>query len=246
MQMAQRFALGLKVALRARVGGRPWASAAAVLCLLGSAIVSYSAFQPSKRPIGLIPTSPVWKGGTVDAGTALTHVFKLTNTSNELITIEGFLKSCGCTSVTPSTLSVPPGQDVDIRCVVDTSGLRSSVATSFVVQYKSAESAGLRTSPKCVISAGIKNAVVVSPDHLRFDSSKASGAILNVVGPKGPCIESVVADDLSVSTAIEDSGRVSVTFNPEKWSAGFHGRVSVIIRTTCQSEPRIVVPVDVK
>lgn len=195
--------------------------------------------------MGLIVDSPVWDGGKVKPGATLTHAFEMTNTSAQTIVIEGIQKSCGCTSVKPSTRSIPPGEHLTVDCVVDTSGRRSSITTSFLVLYKNRGSTESRAGTRCTISAAIENLVIIFPSHLTFDSHKGGDVGVDVVCPKGDRITAVTSDDVSVSAHLESSGRISVKFMPEKWSPGHQGHLQVVIHTTCPTEPQIPVTVDV-
>jgi rhodanese-related sulfurtransferase len=70
--------------------------------------------------------------GTILEGYAIQHTFVLTNAGDEKLIIEGVRPQCGCTTVALSTYELVPGQSVELKAVVNTTGYGGSTMTKTI------------------------------------------------------------------------------------------------------------------
>ena len=64
---------------------------------------------------------------TVQSGSSVAHVFKLTNTGDAALSITGVQASCGCTTTTLAKSQLMPGESVDLEARVNTTGFSGTV-----------------------------------------------------------------------------------------------------------------------
>jgi hypothetical protein len=140
---------------------------------------------------------------------------------------------------------VPPGENVQAFCGIDTAGRRTSVKSSFNLLYKNVGETELVATAACSISASIENIVLVSPGFLAFNGSKDGVAGIDLTFPAGIEITGVSGDDDAVGAVLDGSRRITVTFSSKQWTPGHQGNMNLIIRTSCPTEAQILVPVHV-
>jgi len=64
---------------------------------------------------------------TVQPGEEVVHVFMLTNTGNETLSISNVLASCGCTATSLEKTVLSPGESVGLETKVNTTGSQGTV-----------------------------------------------------------------------------------------------------------------------
>jgi len=64
---------------------------------------------------------------TVQPGEEVVHVFMLTNTGNETLSILNVLASCGCTATSLEKTVLSPGESVGLETKVNTTGFQGTV-----------------------------------------------------------------------------------------------------------------------
>ena len=71
--------------------------------------------------------------GSILEGFAVTHVFTIENTGDELLEILQVAASCGCTTTELATDRLAPGESVDLEVLVDTAGFNGRIIKSIYV-----------------------------------------------------------------------------------------------------------------
>jgi hypothetical protein len=71
---------------------------------------------------------------TVQPGEEVVHVFMLTNTGNEVLSISNVLASCGCTTTSLEKTALSPGESVGLEAKVNTTGFQGTVDKRVTVQ----------------------------------------------------------------------------------------------------------------
>lgn len=87
--------------------------------------------NPEDGPHAVYPEL-VYEAGTVEAGTELTHTFRVKNTGKADLLIHQVKPGCGCT-ISDFTKVVPPGQEGRIILTVKTEGMRGAIQKSATV-----------------------------------------------------------------------------------------------------------------
>ena len=128
---------------------------------------SYSGEQPA-LPTNTGPMPPVrldplqFDAGRIDPEALINATFRVINTSNQTMTIDGFTTSCKCTAPVISARVIPPGGDVEVSATVDLRGTYGKIQKSFMLKFR-----GYDRMVECVIKANMSHEVVVEPDKLR-------------------------------------------------------------------------------
>lgn len=71
---------------------------------------------------------------TVQPGAEVVHVFRLTNTGDETLSIANVLASCGCTATSLEKTLLSPGESVALETKVNTAGFQGTVDKRVTVQ----------------------------------------------------------------------------------------------------------------
>jgi len=71
--------------------------------------------------------------GSILEGFAVTHVFTIENTGDEVLEIERVAASCGCTTTQLATDRLAPGGSVELEVLVDTAGFGGTISKSIYV-----------------------------------------------------------------------------------------------------------------
>jgi hypothetical protein len=103
------------------------AALAVFLCIGGSALRA-----AQNGPKAVFPET-VYDAGPVNAGTEITHTFRVKNAGKANLSIEAVKPSCGC-AVADFTKVVPPGQEGKITLTVKTDDFRGPIEKTATVQ----------------------------------------------------------------------------------------------------------------
>jgi len=76
---------------------------------------------------------PIYDFGSVLEGFAVTHVFTIENTGDEVLEIDRVAASCGCTTTQLATDRLAPGGSVELEVLVDTAGFGGTISKSIYV-----------------------------------------------------------------------------------------------------------------
>jgi len=110
---------------------------------------------------------PIYNFGSILEGFAVTHVFTLQNTGDEVLQIEGVSASCGCTTTTLATNRLAPGESVDLEVRVDTSGFSGTISKSIYVYVNDPGYADSSTSDRPRFTLRVTGTVVrAQPYHI--------------------------------------------------------------------------------
>jgi len=80
---------------------------------------------------------------TVGPGAEVIHVFRLTNTGDETLSIANVLASCGCTATSLDKTVLSPGESVALETKVNTAGFQGTVDKRVTVQSNDPVTPGL-------------------------------------------------------------------------------------------------------
>ncbi|MCZ6836100.1 MAG: DUF1573 domain-containing protein [Planctomycetota bacterium] len=94
----------------------------AVSLLVIGSVVGRRLYREGTRQPAEVDASPLAGSSSIDFGTVrfsgteetVNHVFRLTNASDELVSILDVVSSCGCSTAEPSRTDINPGESVDV------------------------------------------------------------------------------------------------------------------------------------
>jgi Protein of unknown function (DUF1573) len=185
--------------------------------------------------------------GTVEPGTQVRERFEITNVGDHPLDILSLSSGCRCTAMVVTDRTIWPGRTGAIEVSFDTTGLSGrhvkavrlatndpSVAEIELAVYGEV-AADLRVEPERVylgrigrgeVAAGVVNVVVLNPEVAITDVASASGQI-----------------DVTPAPLDEPARGLRLVVVPR--TNGDPGRFSdsVVVSTTSQRQPRIVIPV---
>jgi len=110
--------------------------------------------------------------GRISPDKKVSHLYKVTNAGNAILSITNVRPACGCTSTVTGQWSVKPGESTDIEATFDPRGQRGIVRKSIVV---------VSNDPKAPETTLTFDAEVVQPiqpskDNVFFDNVDRGGA----------------------------------------------------------------------
>jgi hypothetical protein len=141
---------------------RPYVAAA--IALIVGAISGTSAQAQSWADGMFSELNHNW--GPVARGATVRYPFRMTNTTNEPITITGLRPSCGCTSGASDKSVVVPGDSAVIEARMDTTNFVGHKATILFVSLVSAS--GRQAEVRLAVSSDIQSDIVLNPGTIDF------------------------------------------------------------------------------
>src|SRR5215472_17339591 len=104
--------------------------------------------------------------GRISPDKKVSHLYKVTNTGNAILSITNVRPACGCTSTVTGQWSVKPGESTEIEATFDPRGQRGIVRKSIVVTYN--DPAAPETT--LTFDAEVVQPIQPSKDNIFFDA----------------------------------------------------------------------------
>ena len=116
----------------------------ALLTVVTVILIGYALWQMQQRsalPDVHVAGGEVYDGGTIAAGAALIHTFRVENSHSFAVSLEAPTAGCTCTTATVSASSIPPGGAATVSLHVEPEDGKFSGSASIVTTHggKSAE-----------------------------------------------------------------------------------------------------------
>ena len=110
--------------------------------------------------------------GRISPDKKVSHLYKVTNAGNAILSITNVRPACGCTSTVTGQWSVKPGESTDIEATFDPRGQRGIVRKSIVVVSNDP------ASPETTLTfdAEVVQPIQPSKDNVFFDNVDRGGA----------------------------------------------------------------------
>lgn len=102
--------------------------------------------------------------GEVFQGEKVPHVFKFTNTGDEILKIDRVRSSCGCTAVLVSEKEIPPGGMGEIKANFDSARFRGDVTKTIYVYNNDP----VRPTRQLHIKGKILQKIAIEPSQVNF------------------------------------------------------------------------------
>jgi hypothetical protein len=198
--------------------------------------------------------------GTILSGRTASHRFRLTNRCNEVLAIQSDADielNCGCSGVVPNSRQVVPGEEMQVKVIIRTSGKLGSFSHGGKILWTSVS--GKKLTTVLSVSGKVIAAFTGEPDYLVFDSDEVKeGVARNLKVTSAVPIQSGTLSVVSRSNQfeiselrIEENGaNCKVTCRPRDQSEDLEGSILVHARprtddpTSSQEEwPSLLVPV---
>jgi len=113
------------------------------LCLTVGIRSSSSASPPGQAVEGSAPQiqldASTFDFGSVEEGTTVKHVFKITNAGGRLLHIDNVSASCGCTMLVLAKNELEPGQSTSLNVLIDTAMKQGSVTKNVTIDSNDPE-----------------------------------------------------------------------------------------------------------
>ena len=108
---------------------------------------------------------PIHDFGSILEGFAVTHVFTIQNTGNEVLEIGRVAASCGCTTTELATNRLAPGESVELEVLIDTAGFGGRISKSIYVYTNDPEYADSSSSNRPRFSLRVTGEVIRSQSY---------------------------------------------------------------------------------
>lgn len=111
--------------------------------------------------------------GRISPDKKVSHLYKVTNTGNAILSITNVRPACGCTSTVTGQWSVKPGESTDIEATFDPKGQRGIVRKSIVVVSNDPQ------APETTLTfdAEVVQPIQPSKDNVFFDNVDREGSV---------------------------------------------------------------------
>ncbi len=110
---------------------------------------------------------PIYDFGSVLEGFAVTHVFTIENTGDEVLEIDRVAASCGCTTTQLATERLAPGESVELEVLVNTAGFGGTISKSVYVYCNDPEYADSSSSDRPRFTLRVTGEVIrAQPYHV--------------------------------------------------------------------------------
>jgi Protein of unknown function (DUF1573) len=188
--------------------------------------------------------------GPVQRGPAVSHPFRLTNTTGQHIHIAGVRVSCGCTSASAAERDVPPGKSTVINATMDT---RRFIGHKQVTIYVTLDQPQWE-EVRLVVRANGRDDLSLTPESFALGQARRGttpGSTVNVTF-YGSRIIDVEKESNYIQTSVKEVSRDGGSVNYEvtasvrndcpvgKWYS------DVWLKTNNPSMPRVRVPLTVE
>ena len=116
--------------------------------------------------------NPHFDFGRISPEKKVSHLYKVTNAGNAILSITNVRPACGCTSTVTGQWSVKPGESTEIEATFDPRGQRGIVRKSIVVSCNDP------ATPEVTLTfdAEVVQAIQPSKDNVFFDNVDRGGA----------------------------------------------------------------------
>jgi hypothetical protein len=184
--------------------------------------------------------------GSVWAQHDFQMILELRNTSNQMVEVSGFLASCACVSIEPSSVVLAPGDSTQLRATPDLTTkrvLRSALSQVPYVERIVPQIVGARTKPRgWTLKGQVQLACTVSPTRWHFvgalsarESEPARDGLLVVrplthVDTVRAHSDSHIVKAIRVTDPKSDGSEFHVHLTPnERLAAGsYAGRIAIV------------------
>ena len=121
--------------------------------------------------------SPHFDFGRITPEKKVSHLYKVTNTGNAILSITNVRPACGCTSTVTGSWSVKPGESTDIEATFDPKGQRGIVRKSIVVVSNDP------AAPEMTLTfdAEVVQPIQPSKDNVFFDKVDRGGSASDTI-----------------------------------------------------------------
>ena len=187
--------------------------------------------------------------GEVFQGEKVPHVFKFTNTGDEILKIDRVRSSCGCTAVLLSEKTIPPGESGEIKANFDSSRFRGDVSKTIYVYSNDP----VKPTRQLYVKGTVREKVTVNPSQINFGQVVAKQEVTSRVTLKNQ-VEKPMQVGKAKATAAEllvkmqpqtlaqgDTLAIELAYTPKPGVKRFSGYVLVPVQGIPRNELRIPV-----
>lgn len=192
--------------------------------------------------------------GEIFQGEKVPHVFKFTNTGDEVLKIDRVRSSCGCTAVLVSEKTIPPGGMGEIKANFDSSRFRGEVTKTIYVYNNDPK----RPTKQLHIKGKVLEKMAVEPSQLNFGTVSANESVFASIVLRNRVEQAMkvgkvksTAQELSVKAPEKILGKgeeltIELTLKPKPGHSRFSGYVLVPVAGVPKNELRIPVYATIK
>jgi hypothetical protein len=222
------------------------------ICLAGLLALAAAAPAQASWADGLFEEHH-WDFGSVTRGPALTHYFRVVNTTGQPVHLSGCRVSCGCTSAWPLQYDLAPGQETAVVAQMDTHRFVGHKTVTIFVNFDQPQYDEVHLT----VTANGRDDLMLMPDTLvlgrvRRGTAPTTGTTITFLSDPNWQITSVATDTNYIQPVCKMTRRegfevaynLTVRLRPDTPAGKWYS--DLWLTTNSPSSPRIRVPLTVE
>jgi|GEM_PF-6217487 hypothetical protein len=198
----------------------------------------------AKAELLVTADSPNHNFGTIREGDSITHVFRVTNRSDQTLRIKNIIPGCGCVRVKYPREPIPPGVEIPMAVTFLSEGFSGPVRTAVRIDLDSPKISHIDLS----LQGHVKAALAVKPERILFpDIIQSRGSDVQEVAVSGIRSADFSVRPLKQSVSISNTSRsgetvsFGVQISPDAPVGELRERI--VVREASKEGRSVIIPV---